>query len=268
MTTRANVIVGGLILLTVGGLVIGWSVKSREASTRSQCQNNLKQIGLALQNYNDVHRHLPVGTMRNPTLPPEKRLSWFVSMMPYVQAGGPRLHTNKGWDEKENRVIYAYGMDDGKWIVGEVPVLMCPANPNRTAPPLPGVTHYVGMAGVGEDAAQLPLDDTRCGVFGYERAVRFKDITDGMANTMLVLETLRANGPWTAGGPPTVRGLVPDGSPYLGAEAPFGSLHGRWTHGGFADGSVRAFLPSVAPDLLEALATIAGGEKVGELPGA
>jgi hypothetical protein len=267
MTARANVMVCGLVLLTVAGLAVVGIVKAREARQRAHCQNNLRQLGLAVHSYNDVFRHLPVGTIRNPTLPPERRLSWIVSVTPFMQGGGPKLHEDKGWDEKENHVIYGYGMDASKWIEGEQAYLMCPANPNRTAPPLPGVTHYVGMAGVGEGAAGLPLDDVRCGVFGYERLVRFKDITDGASNTLLVLETLRGNRPWTAGGPPTVRALVRDGAPYLGAEAAFGSLHGGWTNGGLADAAVRPCLPSTSSDLMEALATIAGGEKAGAWPG-
>ena len=81
---------------------------------------------------------------------------------------------------------------------------------------MPGVTHYVGIAGVGEEAAQLPTDHPRAGIFGYDRKVSHENIKDGLSLTMTVVETATANGPWTAGGRATVRGLDPNDPPYLG----------------------------------------------------
>jgi prepilin-type processing-associated H-X9-DG protein len=93
-----------------------------------------------------------------------------------------------------------------------------------------------------------------------------------MANTVVVMETNRENGPWTAGGFPTVRGLDPAGRRYLGAGGQFSSGHSSWawlssshtvTNVVYADGSVRGLTESVSPQVLEALVTIAGGEEVG-----
>jgi hypothetical protein len=148
-------------------------------------------------------------------------------------------------------------------IIGHMKILLCPANPNRAEDDTPGVTHYVGVAGVGEDAARLPLDHPRAGVFGYDRQTRLEDLRRGGRKTLLVIETATNNGPWTAGGPATVRGLDPEGLPYLGAEGQFSSRHlPRVTHALFADGAVHPLSSRLSSQVLEALATIAGGETV------
>ncbi len=56
---------------------------------------------------------------------------------------------------------------------------------------------------------------------------------------MIVMETTRDNGPWLAGGTPTVRGLDPNGERYLGLGQPFGGLHRDGVNILWADGSVR-----------------------------
>jgi prepilin-type processing-associated H-X9-DG protein len=111
----------------------------------------------------------------------------------------------------------------------------------------------------------LPLSDRRCGVFGYERVLALEGVADGPANTMLAAETMRDNGPWTAGGTPTLRGLAPEGQPYLGESGPFASGHGERTNVAFLDGSIRPLTDSLAPHLLEALTTIAGQEDMSRL---
>ena len=44
-------------------------------------------------------------------------------------------------------------------------------------------------------------------MWGYDRRTRPEDVSRGLAETMLLAETALDNGPWTAGGPPTVRGI-------------------------------------------------------------
>lgn len=83
--------------------------------------------------------------------------------------------------------------------------------------------------------------------------------------TIMVAETATANGLWVAGGPGTVRGLDPAQPPYLGARGQFSSKHVGVANFVFGDCSVRAFRPSLSPKVFEAMATIAGGEKLGQL---
>jgi hypothetical protein len=268
MTRRAEVVVVFLILLVVGGLVAVFVGKVREAAGRVQCQNNLRSLGLGIQNYRDYAGHFPPGTVENLALPPDHRLSWHVDLYGFM-IGGEKLLLDRGlpWDAEENRdPKYSVSKDNNRIeVIGQVAWLTCPSNPNRAAPRTTGLTHYVGVAGVGEDAALLPVEDPRAGVFGYDRKTRLEDIKDGTSTTLLVVETARDNGPWTAGGRATVRGLDPDLGAYLGHDGQFGSRHrGAVTNVVFVDASVKTLRTGMAPGLFEALATIAGGKEAGQ----
>jgi hypothetical protein len=177
------------------------------------------------------------------------------------------------WDDEGNREPRYRYRDDGQWRegpLGEMKTFLCPSNPNRSAAGWPPPTHYVGVGGVGRGAAAQPLGYPGAGVFGYDRCTRLQDIKDGTANTLLLIETARDNGPWTAAGPPTVRDLDPEGGPYLGERGQFSGRHrsdAGWlpwppyaTCAAFADGAVRGLTDSMRPELFEALATVAGGE--------
>jgi hypothetical protein len=271
MRCLINVLVVVLVLVLAGGLALSALPKIRASAARTQCQNNLKQIGMALENSYDCYGSYPSATIPNENLPVEKRLSWLVAVAAFMEQEQAYVgidHT-KAWDHERNRVPAT-----GTGLPGKFTPFHCPADPASAVPDPPGLTDYVGISGVGTDAASFTLDYPGTGDFGYERKTTQKDIKDGMASTIMVMETNSSNGPWTAGGFPTTRGLDPAGSPYLGASGQFGSGHRSckgWfspsstviTNVVFADSSVRGLTDSVSPEVLEALVTIAGGEEVG-----
>ena len=86
---------------------------------------------------------------------------------------------------------------------------------------------------------------------------------DDCSTTLMAIETTVENGPWMAGGPPTVRGLNQAEQPYLGKGRQFGGSHRGGCMAVFADGSVRLIKDSIKPSTFEALVTIAGFEEVG-----
>jgi prepilin-type processing-associated H-X9-DG protein len=247
----------------------------RRAAARSQCANNLKQIALACHNCADTYTYpqeggregqkgmLPAGTVFNSALPPEHRLSWFVDLLPFVEQNNlyRGFNRNEGWDAPANRSAAATPLK----------VFWCPDWGREAAPDPSYLSAYVGVAGLGADAASLPTGDRNAGVFGHDRRTALAVIADGTSNTLLVLESARDNGPWSRGGFSTVRGLVPEEQPYLGVGRPFGGTHfaentvfGRGESLGcnvaMADGSVHFLVETTAPHVLEALATVAGGE--------
>jgi prepilin-type processing-associated H-X9-DG protein len=122
------------------------------------------------------------------------------------------------------------------------------------------VTHYVGISGVGLDSPTLPKGHPRAGVFGYDRRTSVSDIKDGLSSTMMLAETAVNIGPWTAGGPTTMRALDPVRKPYIGPGRPFGGNHRGGLNVAFADGSVRFLRETIDPKVFEALSTVAGGE--------
>jgi hypothetical protein len=253
-----------VIICAVSSFFISKICGLRDAAVRIQCSNNLKHVCLAIENYHDTFGKYPQGTMPSADLAPEKRLSWFVSLLPFLDFPDGRISPDKdrAWDAGNNRLL-----SDVQWKL-----LICPAAQAAARLPGWGFTSYIGMAGVGADAATLPVGDKRTGFFGYDRVIRHKDITDGLSRTMMVIESTSV-GPWTKGGQSTVRGLDPDTRPYIATNGPFGLIHRADTifhsntvisHIGFADGSVRYVFASVSPETLEALATIAGGDTPGD----
>jgi prepilin-type N-terminal cleavage/methylation domain-containing protein len=261
-----------LIVIAIIAVLIGLLLPSvrrvREAAARTQCQNNLKQLALAVHNYVQTEggkeRYLPSGTVANPYLPPEERLGVFVPLLPYMENG-----------DLFRRLDLKQGSTAGNRAVGltQLKVLSCPGQDAQAPGTGPALTSYVGITGVGSDACNLRSGDPKCGAFGYDRRVGLSDFKDGLSQTLLFAETRDANGPWLAGGAASLRPVDPDHRPYLGDQGAFGRVHDEkkgWrlssvpvtTNVAMADGSVRPLATSVPDNMLEALATIAGGEPV------
>jgi hypothetical protein len=271
MRSAINALVLVAVIVTVLG-VVAMSVRQvQQEDSLKACEWQLRLLAGSLQNYHDNHRSFPPGTIPNPELPPEKRLSWLVAMWPFYGCSGPEvllIDTTQPWDSDENReprmkLFQAGGEADGTWSnpirLGLMDIYQCSAARVPLASKEPSLTHYVGISGIGVDAATLPLTSRRIGVFGYDRSTRIEDITDGVSNTMMVAETAWKNGPWTAGGCATVRGLVQGELPYFGAEGQFGAHAGRFLVG-MADGSVRALGRTPRVGVFEAMATIADAD--------
>ncbi len=234
---------------------------SREAEARNVCSNNLRQIGLGLRNYASAYDDaFPYGTIQKDGLAPQDRLSWLVSLYSFLEQWFWIFDTSKPWDDDANRITRGHGVEEGVQVVGRVRVLCCPAAKEPAAEPMPGLTSYVGITGLGRDSGSLPKEDPRIGVFGYNRQTFLAEIKDGLSTTIAVAETAE-RGPWTAGGTHTLRGLDSDQKPYLGRGRQFGGNHGGGAMVLFADGSVQLLRDSIDPKIFEALSTIAGGER-------
>jgi prepilin-type processing-associated H-X9-DG protein len=289
----AGMALGGL---AVGGTVLGlFVVVLEDARLRSQkveCINHLRLIGAAAQHYHDANDAFPPGTLPNADLPPDRRLSWLVALPDFVgekNAPADRLRAlaegidrSRAWDETPNLAAAAT----------DVPVFRCPAHPDdpRAAP---GRTHYVGLAGVGRDAAEirgidrgpfgaavglagvgadpfaLRAADARAGAFGYDRAMKLNDFTPGSSRTLFAAETAWNNGPWTAGGPPTVRGVDPADAPLIGPGRPFGGMHAGGLNVLFADGSAEFLRDTTPPAFFAELTRVRrGADEAPAVPGA
>jgi len=245
------------IIAILIALLLPATRRVRAPAARMACQNNLKQMMLAMHTHNDVLGHLPPGCLGsgreqgpNYESTPEERLSWMVVLLPYLEQD----NLFKQFDLKKG---YA-----GNLAAAQVSIktFLCPAasDPNR---PSQAVTNYVTMSGIGHDAALRPVDVAGNGVMGYDRKISIAKIPDGSSNTIFLMETRSNLGPWARGGTSTLRGFDPADVPVQGDGRPFG-WHPDGMNIACGDGSVRFIRPSANPQMLANAITIAGGETI------
>ena len=293
-----------LTVISIIGVLVGLllpAVQSvRGAAARASCQNSMKQIGLALHNYESAHGRLPPGpSAKIGPENPEWVLSWMALTLPYVEQNA--LWRQSAAACRETPVIRRNPPHVG--YATPVKSFVCAADARLMEPGTPpsgrrkAFTSYLGLAGSFVGPAAIVTDGGRSiraapGVFGERPGNRIADITDGASQTVAAGErpppaTFEAGG-WYG---PAETGTGPDqdiryGQPWMygnglgcqGGGSHFGpgrldnpcdrnhlwSLHRGGGNFLFADGSVR-FLSYSADSILPALATRAGGEVV-EVP--
>ncbi len=251
------------IIAILVGLMLPATRRVREASSRMQCQNNLKQMMLAMHAYESTGRPAPFVSTGLPDAPaerlfppgcfgpgtiPEERLSWMVALLPYLEQEA----LSKQFDVEKG---FAGNLPPAQT---RIKTFVCSESNEVTGEP---VTHYVAMAGLGLDAAGRPAGAAGNGFMGYDRLTSAAMITDGASNTIALMETRLGLGPWARGGASNVRGFDPTDVPLHGDQRPFGG-HPHIMHAAMADGSVRFIRSGIEPNKLAAAITIAGGEPV------
>lgn len=188
--------------------------------------------------------------------------SWLVGTLPYL--GYEEFHAEisrtTSWTEKASHATVS------------IPEFL---NPNVTQTRWRGMrmmnfalTHYVGISGVEksreETAAMFPRSHPQAGVFGYREIASTKDITDGLATTIMIAGVDQMAGPWIQNGGATIRGvrrqreLKPHFDPLMGFGG--GGSRGEGTYVLMADGSSRFVSADIEPALFEAMCTIHGAE--------
>jgi prepilin-type N-terminal cleavage/methylation domain-containing protein len=223
---RGFTLVELLVVIAIIGILIALLLPAvqaaREAARRSQCSNNLKQIGLALHNYHDTHKVFPASTYCYPagiTNDIQHSHTWMETLLPFLELGTShdRIDFNVANNAGTNTVV-----------LGEITasVLQCPSDPgsglypnsreqaytpyNTTAVSGGGESlgaNYVGCTGPNNTnrcpipamapninciGTRLPrLDDDPPGMFSGGRMSRdFKECKDGTSNTLFVGESL------------------------------------------------------------------------------
>jgi len=172
---------------------------SREASRRISCANNLRQVGLALHNYESAQRIEPVGASGQGGF----GMSWWASLLPYLEQSA--LFTQLDYTGALNGLMIAHA-GNAQVVNGlRMPILTCPSSPLEPMLTV-GITSvqmpsYVGSAGASSDggfpesrvtpccAADLNLGEISAGgMLLPNRGVCFAEVTDGLSNTIIVGE--------------------------------------------------------------------------------
>jgi len=240
-----------VFMIVVGAMILLPCIKAvRLAAKKSICGSNLRQIGLTVQNFETLSPgKFPQAARPNPNLAPKSRLSWLYEITPFIQATNvfERMDRERGWEADENRYLAVY----------EFPRLYrCPAFEDRVPQNTLIPTSYIGIAGVGRDAADLPLGDPNAGFFGYDRRFSHEGIEGRAGSILMAIETSQTEGAWTAAGPATVRGLDTEGPTYVGLNGQFGGMHTGGAIAVFADASVHHQSASIDRHVLEAMARL------------
>ncbi|MGI6414908.1 MAG: DUF1559 domain-containing protein [Thermoguttaceae bacterium] len=185
---RGFTLVELLVVIAIIGILIALLLPAvqaaREAARRSQCTNNLKQIGLALHNYHDVVGRFPAAWYRIPTQEKRPGWAWGTMLLPYLEQGAlyDQLAVTTGID---------FPAPANATTQTAVTAYHCPSardaniNPSRenfgksNYKPIMGTVSYTSM----------PTTTLPNGVFGASTAFQFRDIVDGTSNTFAFGET-------------------------------------------------------------------------------
>ncbi|MES2793656.1 MAG: DUF1559 domain-containing protein [Planctomycetota bacterium] len=271
--------------------------QAREAARRSQCKNNLKQIGLALHNYHDTANGMPAGRY--------SALSggvWSAYHGHSVQTMMlPHLDQANLYNKMNVSATFNVAPNFGTASLTVLPVFLCPTNPitegvnwtgatnpNGTDPNNDSArTHYVPISdsGTGRNGTSSLVKMNGNGLIYHDSKVRIGDVTDGTSNTLAFCEVISQgpgkydccswlaygdgigtvngiNAPFrssTTGGPPFTHDMY-NGNSFSGPA----SYHVGGCHFLLADGAVRFISQNLNQGVLTGLATRAGGEVIGE----
>ena len=188
---RAFTLIELLVVIAIIAVLIALLLpavqQAREAARRSQCKNNLKQLGLAMHNYHDTHGVFVFGTQNYQSVPTDNRLCFFQSVLSFVDQAPMYNQVNF------NTSTYVSFLTTNTLIFTPVPVFMCPSDPNSgrmSTAPAPRGFHANILPVMGSTAYTSPTASN--GIFYTISSTRIRDITDGTSNTALMAEILLA----------------------------------------------------------------------------
>ncbi|MBX9579118.1 MAG: DUF1559 domain-containing protein [Gemmataceae bacterium] len=228
------------IIAVLVGLLLPAVQKVREAAARMSCQNNMKQLGLAIHNYESTYLKLPeAGTYPTAAAPNRPYAGWSTFILPYMEQGNVQAlyKLDKHWFDPLNTPAVSLPIKS----------YLCPSVPtsNRTVNPITegvGFTlvaqpaaagDYFASRGVWDNSAPPPYNDRARGPLNWlNETARFAAITDGTASTVMVLEIAGRPEYWKLGR--RQPGSVPGWEGWTG---PWASYNAQWMYATAADGS-------------------------------
>jgi prepilin-type N-terminal cleavage/methylation domain-containing protein/prepilin-type processing-associated H-X9-DG protein len=177
------------IIAILIGLLLPAVQKVRDAAARVRCQNNLKQLGLAMHNYNDTYGNLP-GNVR-PAATGTVRVRWTTVLLPYYEQDNISKIYNQtiNWSEPGNLAAVSLRLR----------VMECPSaprpdrkdsNPETAWNPTVATGDYSGVYGIDPALVQQGIAESGApGILSKVDVVRLTDVTDGLSNTIHLIES-------------------------------------------------------------------------------
>jgi prepilin-type processing-associated H-X9-DG protein/prepilin-type N-terminal cleavage/methylation domain-containing protein len=266
-----------LVVIAIIGLLVALLLPAvqaaREASRRSQCANNLRQLGIAMTLHEESSQTFPIGCIGCAPPPPgtmpapKKYLSWNIHLLPYLEefplwkAIDLSFPSNQPPNAQASSTI--------------VEVFLCPSTTDEAIRQLKGswagaaFTDYAGVYGVEgpehsntEAGAVQLLSDEWLGVMLYETAVAPRTINDGLSKTACLAEMRqrrRSECEWINGNNVLAQeASTPINGKGLGNE--IGSPHPGGASLAFCDGHVEFVADSIEQAVLNAMLTKARGD--------
>lgn len=259
--------------------------QAREAARRTQCSNNLRQIGLAIHNYHDTNSRFPLSSIE-PTL---GRSGVFASLLPYIDQANvyQKYDFNLGNSDPANQLA----------VSQRIATYLCPSAPLRRPIPISGCDAndrapgtYAVSTGSGDPYGTFASGSPNNGVIvnSGSGSTLMRDVTDGTTNTLLGGESAWNFADYTFTSGPC-NGQIRWGFSYWSSPYPLatafttkGAFNPKSRNGDssrlsnfrsehigvvnmlLCDGSVKYISENIDHSLLDALATRSGNEPVGE----
>ena len=160
---------------------------AREAARRMQCTNNLKQIGLALQNYHGVYDTFPPGRFVNPIDGQGRCFSAYAHLLPYLEA--TVLFDQINFNANPEDAVNAVALEQ------TIPFFLCPSDQHRKLQGNSAVHNYPLNTGTTYPLSPRNAFGERVtGVFFENSRIGFREILDGSSQTVCVSETIKSEG--------------------------------------------------------------------------
>jgi prepilin-type N-terminal cleavage/methylation domain-containing protein/prepilin-type processing-associated H-X9-DG protein len=219
---KAFTLVELLVVIAIIGVLVALLLPAvqaaREAARRTQCNNNMRQLTLAVHNFHDVNKVFPAAqdqwvNSKGATI----GCSWHTRILPFIeqQAVYQQYNFDAAWDDAATNAVPNTGI-----ICTKIKGFLCPSAPTQNARPVNngrGNTDYAATTEVNRpntylnayvwSAIQLS-DPNFIGVMGHNKVVgttvvpanhNFATITDGSSMTFLIAECAGRNVPWFMG---------------------------------------------------------------------
>lgn len=171
---------------------------AREAARRSQCLNNLKQLGLALHNYHDTWGSLPVGyPVRlwepDPTVPPEHaRWSTLAAVTPFLEQSAVFNAINFHFPMVGGPAQgYAVFPPNTTVVSTKIALFLCPSDTGIQIRPPFQPANYVACVGSGRNGGDANAAD---GSLFINSSIGLRDLIDGTTQTVLISESTIGTG--------------------------------------------------------------------------